>query len=337
MPFVMEELVTVIIPLYNRKHLIRRCVKSVCNQTYKNLEIIVVDDGSTDEPDAVLAELAQDTRVKIIRKPNGGVSSARNAGLDAATGTYVQFVDSDDALVPYATEVAVQAVAANGVDCAVFCSCSMEEMSSASMPTNVTTEVLTDVDCVAEVKQHGGVCVPWNKIFKRDLVGDIRFMSGVSMGEDLIFNLAYLARCRGVAFLPYQVYCYEKGASDSLSCKYNAHCIEDIRAQWNAVRDYLKQAPSEEMEHRWSCFFWTCYLEAVRKLCLKSGYSQCQILKTLKEWSRDEMILSFPSDAVSPIVECRLLRDKHFLLMLAVIRLRYAKGCLLRRFRTKSR
>lgn len=333
----MEELVSIIIPLYNRKHLIRRCVESVCAQTYKNLEIIVVDDGSTDEPDAVLAELAQDTRVKIIRKPNGGVSSARNAGLDAATGTYVQFVDSDDTILPQTTELCVGVMQAHQADCVIF-GLSTEP---ASLVPGVGEGEAAAFESLREYMAvccgSGGICGPVNKLFRRELLADVRFPLGISMGEDMIFNYTSLSRNCRITYLNACLYVVDRSTSGSMSRRFDENCMADIRAQWSAYRQYMEPICTEEKKCFWGGFFWGCYSEAVRKLCLKSGYPLTRILQTLKDWSRDEMILSFPAEAVPAVAECRLLHDKHFLLMLAVIRLRYAKDCLLHRFRAKTR
>lgn len=333
----MEELVSIIIPLYNRKHLIRRCVESVCAQTYKNLEIIVVDDGSTDEPDAVLAELAQDTRVKIIRKPNGGVSSARNAGLDAATGTYVQFVDSDDTILPQTTELCVDVMQEHQTDCVIFGLSTETYFLVPGVKVGEVAAFESLREYMAVCCGTGGICGPVNKLFRRELLADVRFPLGISMGEDMIFNYTSLARNCRIAYLNACLYVVDSGTSDSLSRRFDENCMADIRAQWAAYRKYMEPICTEEKKYFWSCFFWTCYIEAVRKLCLKSGYSLNRILQTLKDWSCDEMILALPVDAVPAVAECRLLRDKHFLLMMAVIQLRYAKDCLLRRFRTKTR
>ena len=96
----MEDLISVIIPVYNVELYLRRCIDSVIKQTYKNLEIILVDDGSTDKSGEICDEYASlDNRISVIHKENGGLSSARNAGLKNAHGEYFGFVDSDDAIV----------------------------------------------------------------------------------------------------------------------------------------------------------------------------------------------------------------------------------------------
>ena len=110
-----DPLISVIVPVYNVRHYLRDCIASIVGQTYRNLEIILVDDGSTDESSAMCDEAALcDGRIKVIHKENGGLSSARNAGLDIATGEFVAFVDSDDTIAPEAIEVLYRAANENG-------------------------------------------------------------------------------------------------------------------------------------------------------------------------------------------------------------------------------
>ena len=88
--------VSVIVPVYNVEKYIRQCLESIINQTYKNLEIIVVNDGTKDNSMKIVEEYLSDERIKVINKENGGIASARNRGIDEATGEYISFVDSDD-------------------------------------------------------------------------------------------------------------------------------------------------------------------------------------------------------------------------------------------------
>ena len=96
-----NDLISVIVPVYNMEQYMERCVNSIINQTYHNLEIILVDDGSTDHSTAMCDEYAlRDERIKVVHKPNGGLSDARNAGLAVVSGNYVGYVDSDDWIEP---------------------------------------------------------------------------------------------------------------------------------------------------------------------------------------------------------------------------------------------
>ena len=113
--------ISVIVPVYNAENYIDKCVESLVNQTYKNLEIILVNDGSTDSSGTKCDEWAKkDSRIKVIHKENGGVSSARNAGLDVAEGAYVAFVDSDDSLKTTAYEKSVSEIQQHNLDLLIF-------------------------------------------------------------------------------------------------------------------------------------------------------------------------------------------------------------------------
>lgn len=112
--------ISVIIPVYGVEKYIRQCLESVIKQTYKNLEIIVVNDGTKDNSMKIVEEYLVDERIKVINKENGGISSARNRGIEEATGEYVSFVDSDDWLEIDLYERIVQILEGNKVDIIVF-------------------------------------------------------------------------------------------------------------------------------------------------------------------------------------------------------------------------
>lgn len=110
-------LVSVVVPVYNARNSIARCLNSICGQTYKELEILVLDDGSKDDSLAICQQLAaQDPRIRVVSKPNAGVSATRNLGLDLARGKYIQFVDSDDSILPEYTQRLVDAAEQSGAD-----------------------------------------------------------------------------------------------------------------------------------------------------------------------------------------------------------------------------
>ena len=112
-------LVSVIVPVYNVLPYLRESLDSVINQTYKDLEIIIVDDGSTDGSDAVCEEYAKDSRVKVIHQKNHGLSAARNVGLDIARGDYIAFLDSDDVYLPDMIQTMVEGIQKSQADVVV--------------------------------------------------------------------------------------------------------------------------------------------------------------------------------------------------------------------------
>ena len=132
----MTSTISIIVPVYKVEPYLRKCVDSILAQTYKNLEIILVDDGSPDNCPALCAQYAkEDPRVRVIHKENGGVSTARNAGLDAATGEYVTFVDSDDWIDPDMYVSMMTRIREYGCD-AVLCDCLKEYPDRSALYTH---------------------------------------------------------------------------------------------------------------------------------------------------------------------------------------------------------
>ena len=118
----MDPLVSIIVPVYNVKPYLNRCVDSLLGQSYQNMELLLVDDGSTDGSEALCDEYAaQDVRVRVLHKKNGGLSDARNAGVDAAKGEYLSFVDGDDWVSPYYIENLYRALEQAGADFSASC------------------------------------------------------------------------------------------------------------------------------------------------------------------------------------------------------------------------
>lgn len=313
--------VSVIIPLYNRKHLISRCVESVCRQTYRNLEIIIVDDGSTDACDEVLATLQKsDERINVIRKENGGVSSARNCGLDIATGDYVQFVDSDDALVMDTIELAVSEIEEFELDAVVFhYSCKSAYNCELYPRERERFGMWKSADGIAILAEKGRQCDVWSKLYKRSMIGSNRFPEGVSMGEDFIFNLLYFSSPINISYLKNVCYLYNLESGDSLIKRYDNRGINDLHEQWTAVQPYLKNAEPSSYQLILR-YFWCSYMDFVRKLCLLSPLSYIAVVRELKKWGNDEMIRSFPVDCCPKAWDCFFLKKRCFLILPLVIR-----------------
>jgi glycosyltransferase involved in cell wall biosynthesis len=200
-------LISVIVPVYNTADYLDQCVESICNQTYRDLEIILVDDGSTDRSGEMCDDYARgDERIKVIHKENGGLSSARNAGLEAASGRYIGFVDSDDHILPEMYEAMVGKALSYGADivqCAYHRESRDRRIASSLNGEDIivsgdnvlykyySTETmrrrLHDVAYHDEYPRRFITPFVWDKLYNADTVGQIRFIDGVSM-EDVPFN-----------------------------------------------------------------------------------------------------------------------------------------------------
>lgn len=202
---VYHEKISVIIPMYNTESYIRQCIRSVCNQTYTNLEIIVVDDGSTDRGTAICRELKEyDDRIQLIVQENKGVSAARNVGLEIATGKYVFFLDSDDAIHPLLFEELICQAEEFEVDIAL---CEYEKQHGIWMMERVLKELSTkDIRPVWQIvgqeeseewihMKYASALMRVGALVRRDLVGELRFDENLIYGEDTLFM--YRLVCKG--------------------------------------------------------------------------------------------------------------------------------------------
>ena len=209
-------LISVIVPVYNVAPYLERCLDSIAAQTWKNLEIWLVDDGSTDGSAALCAARAEkDPRFHLLRQENAGVSAARNLALDHAAGHYLQFVDGDDFLPPDATETLARAASSTGADLVIGRFWRVAGGRSAVRGHIREDRVLTRQDYAEEMLKapanfYYGVL--WNKLYRRSIVeaGHLRCDPGVSWCEDFLFNLEYLRRARLIAACARPVYCYVK-------------------------------------------------------------------------------------------------------------------------------
>lgn len=209
----MEALISVIIPIYNMEAYLARCLDSVLNNTYRNLEVLCVDDGSTDGSAQILRAYAEkDSRIVPIFKENGGVSSARNAGLDRVTGEYVTFVDPDDYVHPQYVELLYRALRESGTSISICGFQTVEEKETQAQPEQISFDCQTLRMCsFSEIfKSHNLRSYCWGKLLRRTLVGNIRFLESLRLAEDTLF---FAEVCENEATdcavtMPYPLYYY---------------------------------------------------------------------------------------------------------------------------------
>ena len=187
----LNSLVSVIVPIYKVEDYLDECVKSIVGQTYKNIEIILVDDGSPDHCPQKCDEWAKkDLRIRVVHKQNGGLSSARNAGLDVAKGEYIAFVDSDDFITPDYVEVMYNRICNDksvGIVSGMIYRYTDGQTSPFNQTWNITNERITSSDNfrISSINQTVSYTV-WNKIFRASLLSKVRFREGKT-NEDTLF------------------------------------------------------------------------------------------------------------------------------------------------------
>lgn len=225
--------ISVIIPVYNAADLLPRAVGSILMQEFDDFEVILVNDGSTDSSASVCDEMAeQDMRVRVIHKENGGVSSARNAGLDAARGEFVMFVDADDAIHDGSLEnmyCRKSDFVLAGFEKVMDHKVQEKYSPSRSASYNGTEEICAFFDKVMPARNTYILNSACFKLFRRSILVDngIRFVEGLSFAEDKIFVMTFLQYVRYVSTVPSVVYSYFlRSGSLSSDMKSEAHARE---------------------------------------------------------------------------------------------------------------
>lgn len=188
-------MVSVIIPVYNVEKYLRRCLDSVVRQTYADLEIILINDGSEDGSGLICDEYAKkDARIKVLHKQNAGVSAARNDGLDMATGEYVMFIDSDDYVLANCIETLASVAIKNNAEVVGGGAAKFKDEKEIQTPecTDLQSRVLKLAFHVA-VEKYAVWHYVWVKLYKKSFLNDKRFSMSLRFGEDAFFNLCLCA------------------------------------------------------------------------------------------------------------------------------------------------
>lgn len=195
--------ISIIVPVFNVEKFLERFVDSINNQTYNNFEVILVNDGSTDNSGIICDNYSKnDSRFKVIHKINGGVSSARNAGLDAATGDFIMFLDSDDTINKEMLETMVNAYEDNAQVIVGF----KYYHKNVTYP-NLSTDLMGALKILHTTK-GSDIGFVWNRLFIRKFIGDLRFDTRISFAEDNLFWLSYASRIDKFIFRSYIGYNY---------------------------------------------------------------------------------------------------------------------------------
>lgn len=213
--------VSIIVPVYNAEKTIERCVNSILNQTYKDFELLLLDDGSTDGSGMICDDFAKkDVRVRVCHKENSGVSDTRNQGIDMAVGEYLQFVDSDDWIIPEATGFFFRAAAEHGCDMVIGDFYRVIGERVAQKGTIEKDGILERKDYAASMMRKPAdfyYGVLWNKFYRRSIIKEyqIKMDRTVSWCEDFLFNMEYVRHINTIYVLKVPMYYYVK-TRDSL-------------------------------------------------------------------------------------------------------------------------
>lgn len=235
----MKGQISIIVPVYRVEKYIYQCVESILDQTFQNFQLILVDDGSDDGSAAICDRYArQDSRIKVIHKENGGLSDARNVGLKEATGEYIAFIDSDDAIHPRFLETLYYTIIKFNCDIAI---CGIEKFSEKypyeiSLTISETVTIKKPVECF--YKTNSLYDVAWNKLYKREIIADICYPQG-RVHEDIYTTYKIIMNAEKIGVVSENMYFYRQ-RDDSITGKNKNIPRPDIEeALWERIK-YFK-------------------------------------------------------------------------------------------------
>ncbi len=239
-------MVSIIVPVYNGEKFIARCVESVLAQTYSDFELILVNDGSKDNSGAICDDFAaRDRRVRVIHQENGGVSRARNHGLDAAKGDVIGFVDADDYIAPETLETALREMGDADIcmfDAVTVWDSGKTEPDTISLLPGAIMLKKQDITPERLLLMAGAV---WRCLYRADLVKNIRFPVGIKFSEDRIFNLYAMGSMSTMRYIQKGLY-YRVMQDESAVHRYHEDYFEACLAAHQAIQKALSEAWSEQ-------------------------------------------------------------------------------------------
>lgn len=284
-------LVTAVIPVYMTQRYLTRCVDSVLSQTYQKLQVILVDDGSPDDSPRICDEYAKrDERVLVIHKRNGGVSSARNAALDAARGEFITFIDSDDCVALDLVEQLLTTYKKYGGGipiCAV--TREREKIRLGRFEEGIVYSPQEAMRELTLLEEEGPRFEGWSvgRLFERSLFSGIRFPEGVTIGEDLAVMYQLFDRAGKIVFVDTAKYLYENNPRSAVNSDFSRKDLLGILEVWDGFFDFVK-GKYPELEN---CVKDRATMEAVSYYCqiARGGYTGPDIRNRLVNRIRENM------------------------------------------------
>lgn len=283
------DLISVIVPIYNVEQYLDRCVESIVHQTYPELEIILVDDGSPDSCPMICDQWAKkDKRIKVIHKQNGGLSDARNAGIKVATGSYISFVDSDDWIALNFYEVLHRALYETNSDIAA---CKTQKVWKTEDAGEVTADTVHYQELDTETALYELICekklqqIVWNKLYRREVVDGIEFEIG-KCNEDEFWSYQVFGCAQKSVLIEYIGYYYFQRADSIMGNSYSMRRLDAVEAKCNR-QDYLeKHFPKLANTGRENLFFF-CIYHGQLTLKYLNGKTRkeamCRLKKSIKQ------------------------------------------------------
>lgn len=296
-----EELVSIVVPVYNVEKYLEKCLNSIINQTYKNLEIICIDDGSPDRSIDILNKFAKkDNRIRIISQQNKGLSGARNSGIDNAKGKYIVFVDSDDWLELKLVEKCIKKI--KKADILVFGNYNhypdKEEKKNNFLENEKFDNGLDYFIKSYENKLRFGNC--WNKFYRKDIIekNNIYFEEG-RLYEDLLFVFKYMYYSKNIKVESEALYHYVVKRKESITFKLNPNDLQDVLFTINELEKFFKEKRKEDflerIEYKEYLYKWI-YECCLSKYLKNKDIRLKEIKKVLKKLKSNKVYLDYTKE-----------------------------------------
>lgn len=274
-------------PCYNIREYLPRCIESILAQTYKNLEIILISDGSTDGTDEVIREYAKkDSRIIPIFKENSGVSDTRNRGLDIATGDYIGFVDGDDYIDPEMYETLLKNAIENNADIS-HCGYQMVFPSRVDYYYNTGKKVIQDNkkgirDIIVGDYVEPGV---WNKLYRADILKELRMPPDIKINEDVIFNFYAFVNSQKSVYedIPYYYYLVRKGSTANSELNEN-QLFDPVK-----VRKMIYEYCMSNLDDKLKSIAYCSYLNSIMRLYRTVHNNSLNQYKTEAKFYREQI------------------------------------------------
>lgn len=236
-----NELISIVVPVYNVEEYLEKCVSSIRNQTYKNLEIILVDDGSKDSSGVLCDKIAgEDSRIHVVHKENGGISSARNAGIEIATGKYIGFIDSDDYIDERMFELLYNALIKNNAQMSVCNYSWVDETGKVFNSTKLKEASYSSekilIDCLLD--NMAPWVVAWNKLYDISVFKEIRYPIG-KINEDSFVIHHILNECKIIAIVNETLYMYFQRLGSTLNSPFRISSMDVVDSYFDRTEFYL--------------------------------------------------------------------------------------------------
>lgn len=258
----MSIVISIIVPVYNAEKYLSQCINSILAQEFSNFELLLINDGSHDNSGKICDEYAQkDERIRVFHKKNGGVSSARNLGLDNAKGEWVSFIDADDIVSP--DFLSIHTSGEKGID-VIQKSFVLQYEDGVQRFYNVKYGILKNRDDLFRFYIQKRSNVLWNKIISMRLINGKRFDESVTIGEDFLFFLSLIGDIQFYAFDPIGCYIYQVH-SNSAMAKINRDRLKRIQILFSNIKNVKKITLQQDLYSLGNCIIGVSYINELWK------------------------------------------------------------------------